>query len=249
MSLDIIIKEFNPILCADLTGKAIACRDVDNLESETMKVYVHPKTMDIRTHVRIAQKYSIPGNLVLGGFEWNGFGEYPRKEIKRYEFSFFSFSTDYGGIPSIVVPQLISAFQTYLDHYDYAKGEEEIARIRFESSLGSERGRRVTIDDEQERLDRQYQKELEHFEKRIVSYSGWWNSRTAKKQGVPLREFVTQKYGLVAPILPEPVFKFTPSGELGKENFFIGEPNINDTYAEDEVNRWIKFLGYDWRKQ
>jgi len=257
MTLEIVVKELNPILFSGSTGKIILSRSEDGTDRSKLYLYGHPKDNEVRTHAGVAEKFGVPHKLVLGGADVNCFQEYPPvTDYWRYKFTLHAFSGTYGGIPSVVVPALVAGLRSYLDNYDYNKGEEEIARIRYQGQLGEWREGVERAQRNFEGLMQNHQQESALFQKEVQSHCGWWNKRAAKKKRMPLEGFVIMKYELTVPQSPvpepqpeQPEFDFKASEKWSKNNFLLDEPSIHNPHISTECDRWIKFLGYDWRER
>ncbi|MFH0701819.1 MAG: hypothetical protein V2A62_05285 [Candidatus Woesearchaeota archaeon] len=250
MSLEIVIKEFNPVefVYGEEWGKLILTRDADLSNIQQLFCYAAAGT-DL-THSKTAEQFGIDTKLVMGG------ADTIRDEKEgRYYLKLWGLSASFGGIPAPVVNLMFPALESHLNGFDYVSAERKAQEVKYASQLKlwEHFNREVEGRNAQKRLE--YEAQIEQAEalrrERMRSVVNRWGARWNK---ISVGDYVDDKYGKVT--IPElsweefpakPTFEFVP--KLSAENVLIQRDHIAGPITSDREQVWIKFLGYDWRER
>lgn len=233
MSLEILIKEFNPALLRNhARGKFILCKDNSEEEKERKKLLFYGHALDgkVKSHLTLAEKYELPEKSVLGGAEMR----LEHQEDDNLKLYLFEFSGHFGGVPQPIAAALIPVLRQYLNQFDYETAEKAIYDERFDCH---------------KKIWDTYQQDRHNYEQRnseIESlYKNRWNVFRAYIRAMSKEEYA-HSLGLkkleepqkIIGLSEEPQYNFQP--KMKAEKITIAEPHI--LIASEDLPKWKEYL-------
>ncbi len=236
-SLEFRIAEFDSmIIVKGGEGKFILTLEGNDESGYTLAMYASRlnKSYDkdhIGTHDCIRRRFDIT-TPIFGGANIT---------YRDHTLTLQSFSTTFDGIPQEVSDSLVEQLREHLKTIDYNEEYGKVQEERHEHVVRRWKRKLAKIWDnyhgEKEEAERERKQRINELSS---GWSGFWNIRAANKQGIPVEEYIEQKYAEELPQPPnEPEIPMGPERHYGR--FLLKAEDIEVENRVDSFRTEIRY--------